>query len=107
MLSRVCGMLGTCGAGYNGARGGQRAGHVSAFRAVAAPSWRISRSLIAYRDNAVERLDIAVLSFGQVALPSEFQRRAPFPRAGPRPQGHLQHRLGNRNKQITYALVSD
>jgi len=56
---------------------------------VAAPSWRLARSLIAYRDNAVERLDIAVLSFGQVALPSECQWRAPFPRAGPQPQGIL------------------
>src|SRR5438128_2108256 len=72
-----------CARRQGGGTEARRRGRVS--RLVAAPSWP-ALSRIVYRDNAVERLDIAVLAFGQAELRSECERQAPFLRAGPRPQ---------------------
>jgi hypothetical protein len=51
---------------------------VSAFGTFAARQSLILTSLIGHRDNAVERLDIAVLSFGNVTLLQNVSKKRHF-----------------------------
>jgi hypothetical protein len=60
-----------------------------------------------YRDNAVERLDIAVLSFGQSRCLRNVSAERSFCAQDLDRKDTPQHRRENRNNQITNASVSD
>src|SRR5216683_286779 len=93
-----------CARRQGGGREAQGRGRVS--RVVAAPSWP-ARSRIVYRDNAVERLDIAVLSSVRSRCLRNVSAERFFCALDLDRKDTPQHRRGNRNNQITYASVSD